>query len=150
MTGGSKIPFTPRWQRVEGCAVLVIREHYGWLCAEYEFDDLMQEAYLVYMKVKARYPHIDNQKWFLGMFTVSLRNKLQNMARKTGRTISLEELPQGLPEAVLDFDEGYARRLLAELPERARQLIHEVCFSVVEADGRAAYRKLREFLPSLA
>lgn len=149
------IPFTPRWGAVPGCngrstkvmAVLVIKKYFPMLAAEHEFDDLLQEAYLIYMKVKRDYPHIDNQKWFLKFFTICLKNRLINMAAKCGRTVSLEALEEdgGLPEMAV-LENAFERVTLAELPEQVKQLVYMVCFGP-EAMGREAFRLLKQYLP---
>lgn len=145
----NKVRFVPRWQgAIEGHAVNVVRRHFAMLCAEHEFDDLLQEAYLVYMRVKASYPAIDKPAWFMSVFSVSLRNHLLNMAAKCGRTVSLEDVPLGDLLEPQTADLGFSSMVLQELPEAVKHLIHAVCFGP-GAEGRRAFRKLEQVLPSL-
>lgn len=158
-----KIRFNPRWEGVHGLAITLVSKYFAMLCAEHEFDDLMQEAYIVFMKCKRAYPHIDNQKWFTSLYGNALANKLLNLAARCGRMISLEDLPPGIEDRPDGAgDEGYARVLLAELAamkvwvkgdrwrlKQVRDLLQQAIFDP-GAEGRAAYRKLREMLPSLA
>lgn len=146
-----KIKFVPRWPGpIEGHAVNQIRRMYPGLCAEHEFDDLLQEAYLVFMKCKAAYPNIDNAAWFMAVFRTSLQNRLFNMAARCGRTVSLEALEeagQQFEQAVDDGLAGYARVLMGELPQTIRGLIWTACFGP-SAEGRAALRQAQKLLSS--
>lgn len=166
----STVKYTPRWQTVEGLTVLVVRQWYPALCAEHEFDDLMQEAFLVFARVRENYPHIDNRRWFNAFYTLALRNKLVNMAAKCGRTVSLEALPQA-QWAVLeprgDADEVLNATFLQRLPDEVKRLIAIFLsdedkayrtvapgklptFSTYSPGARQqAFRQLQELLPSL-
>lgn len=142
----NRIKFTARWPgAIEGRAVNLVKRHFSRLCAEHEFDDLMQEAYLVFMRVKARYPQCDRPEWFMSLFQVSLTNHLLNLGAKCGRTVSLEELPLGdLPEMLVQ-DEGFRRMVLQQLPVRMKHLLRLVCFPPDAATGQRAFVRLMEF-----
>lgn len=140
------IAFVPRWQGVEGLAVVIIRRHFGMLSAEHEFEDLLQEAWIVFSKVRTRYPNIDNQTWFTVVFGNSLRNRLLNMAAKCGRVLSLDAMAVP-PEPAAEGD-AFDRLLMKKLPHKVRWLINQVCFGP-GAQGREAYRKLQEYFPAL-
>lgn len=122
--GKIAIQFRPRWERVEGVAVLVVKKHYGMLSFEHEFDDLMQEAFIVFMNCRAKAPHIDNQKWFLTYFGAALRNTLLKMAKKCSqnfeRVSSLEDLPPMIEPAGVNLED------LPELPEKVRNLVRDL------------------------
>lgn len=155
---GKRIKFTPRWPgAIEGHAVNAVRKWFPALCAEHEFDDLLQEAWVVFHRCKERYPNIDNPKWFMAVFRTSLQNRLMNMAARCGRMISLDASPS-LPveepsvapieergPGLLGLNEIVAR-VLREVPEEARGFVLAIFFGP-EAEGREAYRKLRVFLP---
>jgi DNA-directed RNA polymerase specialized sigma24 family protein len=139
------IPYVPRWQgAIEWHAINTARKLYPMLCAEHEFDDLMQEAYLVYMHCKVKGKSIDNPGWFMAFFSTCLRNKLLNMAKLCGRVIAMETPP----DMAADGDAGFERVVLSELPEQIKRLIRAVCYGP-GVQGRA-YRKLREHFPALA
>jgi hypothetical protein len=159
------IAYVARWQHVEGVAVNEIKRRFAMLCAEHEFEDLLQEAYLVYMKCKARYdPNFGDADWkpqagFAHYFRVSLRNKLLKMGAKCGRAFSIEIIDA---QELAVEDDAFFRQVLKELPHPVRWLINQVCFGP-EAKGREALRKLatealtprqrevlQEYLPALS
>lgn len=139
-----KIKFRPRWNAaLQGHAVNVIRKFYPRLVSDYEFDDLLQEAFIVYMRCKERYgATVDNPRWFMALFSRSLVNKLINLTEKAGRYISIEALDEDFPEPATQYDEAYMTCLLRELPVEVRQLIWEVVNGKVH-DGRFQYGKLK-------
>lgn len=143
-----KIVFTPRWPgEVQGHAVNTVRSFFPKLCAEHEFDDLLQEAYIVFMKCKAKF-YGDNPAWFMALFSQSLRNRLINLSAVCGRQISLDDPTVEVPEPSGGENDAFARVVMNELPEAVKQLIHAVCFGP-GPEGRAACRKLLDTLPAL-
>lgn len=142
----TKIRFTPRWPGpIQGHAINLVKRWFPALCSEYEFEDLLQEAYIVYMKCKQAYPHIDNPAWFMAMFSRSLHNKLINLAARSGRYISTEDMSPD-DEPATNTDEGFLRMVLQELPDEIKDLIRTVTDGT-EQKGRAALRKLLAAYP---
>ena len=137
------IKFTPRFSgAIFGRAVNICRKAYPQLCAEYEFDDLMQEAFLVFQRCKELYGGtVDKPQWFMVLFGRALSNKFINLHKKCGRYISIEAL-DNFDEPVTDIDVGYASRLIHELPEEVRQLMADVVSGAV-ADGRLAFAQIK-------
>jgi len=117
-----RIKFVPRFSgAIHGRTVNVIRKFFPKLCSEYEFDDLLQEAYIVFMKCKAA-SNADSPKWFMALYDRSLHNKMINLTEKCGRYISIEEL-DSIDEPVTHFDEAFLRVVLKQLPARVRHQI---------------------------
>lgn len=144
-----KIKFTPRWRgAIEGHAVNTVKSFFPKLCADHEFDDLMQEAYIVFMKCSERYKATVemNPAWFMSLFRNSLRNKLINMSAKCKQTVDVDALEQNdLLLALGITDEvGYLACVFSELPVRIRRLTHDMYFG--DASGnKAAMRVLRRY-----
>lgn len=117
-------PFVPRWHgEISGWAVRAIVKNFASLSADYEFEDLMQEAYLVYMRCKDRYgSSVDNAAWFMALFKVSLRNHLWQMAERSGRRrmLSLDSLR--------DVDGAMIAELFSDGGEMAERLFSGVLF----------------------
>lgn len=149
MAKTNRIPFQPRWPgAIEGHSVNSIKKWFPRLCAEYEFDDLLQEAYIVFMRCKSR-SKADNPAWFMAFYSRALNNRLNNLAAKCGRTISLEVADA--PEPAGHADDGFMAVVLAELPIAVKRLVHTALFEPGAA-GRDAYRKLescRRLYPAL-
>lgn len=146
------IKFTPRWEgAVQGHAINTIRSFYPRLAAEYEFEDLLQDAYLIFMRCKRRTCFkIDNPRWFMTYFSNALSNKLINMTkcstRNAERYIPLEFLDPADEPAVMD--EGFMRRVLQELPARVRHHIG-VFLNRNDIESWNAYQRLRKLYPDL-
>lgn len=137
------IKFTPRFNGpIQGRAVNIIKRFYPYLCAEHEFDDLMQEAWLVFARCKHLYgTTVDNPRWFMVLFGRALTNKLINLSKKCGRYISIEAL-DNFEEPATEVDMAFANRLIRELPEEVHQLMAAVVSGTV-ADGRLAFAQIR-------
>lgn len=136
--------FTAQWKGpIEGHAVNQVKRWFPSLCAEHEFDDLMQEAFLVFMRCSHRYAgRVDNPAWFMSLFSRALSNRLINLAARCGRIFSLEDVD--VHEPSVDA-EGFGAAVLNELPETAKKLIYAVCFGP-DADARVAFRRCRDEL----
>ena len=114
-----KIPYRPIWPGpIEGHAVNTVRYYYGRLNAWHEFDDLLQEAYIVFIKCKRAYSGtVDNPAWFMSLFSNSLRNRFINLIRHGPRYNFVEDLESVSTEAAGDLEnDGYLACLLEDLP----------------------------------
>lgn len=141
-----KIKFTPRWQgAIEGHAVNTVKSFFSKLCADHEFDDLMQEAYIVFMRCGLRYKNtVDmNPAWFMALFRNSLRNKLINMCALCKLTVDIDALDHDITDELCIKDEiGYLKCVFSELDVRVRRLTHDMCFGDVSR-SKVAMRVLR-------
>ena len=139
----STIKFTPRFSgAIFGRAVNICRRFYPQLCAEYDFDDLMQEAFLIFHRCKQLYAGtVDKPQWFMVLFGRALTNKLINLSKKCGRYISIETL-DNFDEPATEVDVGFSSRLIQELPDEVRQLMAKVVSGAV-ADGRLAFAQIQ-------
>ena len=135
------IPFTPRWQGpIQGHAVNTVKSFFPKLCADHEFDDLMQEAYIVFIKCSRRYKGVvDNPAWFMALFRNALRNKLINITGQCRYTLSLENLDD---EPSITDNEGYLACVFSELPVQVRRLVRDMCLGDV-LSSKAATAALR-------
>lgn len=145
-----KLMFVARFPGpIQGHAINAARRFFPRLCADYEFEDLLQEAYLVFMKCKRKYAaKIDNPKWFMAIFRVSLHNHFINLTKKCGLCVSLETLIEGYAEPATEYDASYFRVLLKELPEEVRTLLASICNGQI-TDGFFELLKLRVKYPKL-
>ena len=137
------ISFVPRWPGpIEGHAVNTVKSFYPKLCAEHEFDDLMQEAYIVFLRCKQRYSGtVDNPSWFMSLFRNALRNKLINISALCKHNLSLEAVGSD-DEPRTDGNEGYFACMFSELPVQVRRLVRDMCVGDA-ASSKAAAAALR-------
>lgn len=54
-----------------------------------DIEDLMQDAYLVYIKVCDSYPRVVDAPHFMALYKTSLRNMLHDKSREYGRKLSI-------------------------------------------------------------
>lgn len=147
--GTKRIPYVPRWVGpIEGHAVNVSKSFFSQLCAFYEFDDLLQEAYIVFMKCKRAYPKVDNRAWFMGIFKNALRNRMIGLLEHRATRYNFIEDVTDIEEPVKD-DNTFLGIVLRELPCDVQELLATFVGSS-EQKSRAAYRKLCKMFPEAA
>ena len=120
----AKVPFCPRFMGAfEGHAFNVVKRMYPRLMAEHEFDDLLQEAWVVFLHCRARYAgKVDNPAWFMTIFSRSLHHRFIDLQRASRPYICIDELTE-TDEPATTIDAGYCWRVLQELPEDMRDLL---------------------------
>src|SRR5437879_3859259 len=102
---------------IAGHAVNMSRKYYPLLAAELEFEDLLQEAWIVFLTCQRRYRGVvDNPAWFMALFSVSLQRRMVDLLRCQRPYISIDDLAE-FDEPVTDFDAGFGWRVLCELPQ---------------------------------
>lgn len=121
------LPFVPRWEgECKGYAYNAMRRFWPTLQAWYEWDDLMQEAFLVFLKCKRRYyTFVDTPQWFMALFKTSLHNRLVNLVVSVPRYSLTEE---GVSDALVVPD--IARELwelTRDLPRELQVVLGDVC-----------------------
>lgn len=89
-----KLPFQAKWEpEVKGYSVRTIRGWYGTLSRQYEFDDLMQEAYLVFLRCSDKLK-VDNPRWFMALYKRSLHWRLCDLVSAMQPYSYLEEVSE--------------------------------------------------------
>src|SRR5882672_5844221 len=131
-----KLPSHPIWDnRFKGWAARFISKNM-WRCEgndpQEKFNDLMQDAYIVFRHILASYPLVSEPSHIMALFKVAMQNEFNDKAkykqRKQAAEISLEtvlnhakgggtqddfKLIDSLGE---NNNEGYLRIILSELP----------------------------------
>lgn len=75
----------------EGYAKNQVHRHLWRMHGREQFEDLMQEAFLVYTKVESRYVNeIDNPQWLMALFREALQHRLTDLARRNFRRYTSE------------------------------------------------------------
>lgn len=122
--GPRKIPYTPRFVGAfEGRAFNAVKKVYPRLAAEWEFEDLLQEAAVVFLACRERYKGtVDNPAWFMALFSRALHNRFIDLQRGSFSYISLDELAEH-DEPATERDAGFCWRVLQELPSDMKELL---------------------------
>jgi len=127
-----KLRYRPVWSgAVSGYAVTYVKRNIWKLRGEYTFEDGLQEAYLVFLKLKQRYI-VDNGAWFMALFKRSLSNRFINLAGKaTAHSVEVhpEPLEDGeecdyfdmLPSS--DGNYGECMLFIKEAPREVRRVL---------------------------
>ena len=122
----------PVWDnRFKGWAAKFIWKN-KWRCEDYlEFDDLMNDAYLIFRHIKASYPLVSEPSHIMALFKVAMQNEFNDKAkykqRKQAAEISLETII-GEDLKLIDSlgennNEGYLRIIISELPPEVRAVL---------------------------
>lgn len=126
MTERRAIAWSPKWEGpVRNWAISYLRQQ-AWRCDSiHDLDDLIQDAFLVFDKVKNAYPRVIEPAHFMSLFKTALRNHITDKARyvQIKRVCHIEtasdvsEFYGGVGEVT---NEGLLRVALAEAPEEVR------------------------------
>lgn len=121
------LPFRPHWSgEIQGYAYNSTRRYWPTLRAWYEWEDLTQEAYLVYMMCDRRYRgRVDNGAWFMALYKSSWHNKLVDLVVRVpqyslGQSAELWE--PAAPDIVRELWEIYRG-----LPQELQVVLIDVC-----------------------
>lgn len=137
--------FVPRWQgAIHGHAVNVCRSFFPKLCVFHEFDDLLQESYLVFMKCSRTYGNkVDNDAWFMALFTRMLHNRMIGLLQHRATRYSFIEDDENATEVGRD-DDTLQRLVIKELPAKVR-----MCLRLIADTGdKKALKTLQKLYPS--
>lgn len=108
----------PVWEGlIKGWASKFIRTH-KWRCdTVHEFDDLLQDAWIIFDKLSRMYPRVVEQARFMALFKASMKNKMNDrasyMQRRRGwidETIMIDAETGGFS----DYNHGYLKIILSE------------------------------------
>lgn len=124
------IVWSPTWDdSLRGWAAKFIRKNV-WRCDRVnEFDDLMQDAYLCFVKVAERYPRVVEPRHFMSLFQTTLRNYMHDHSRYTqAKRGAIEETALDVSELCSNrmgevTNHGYLHALLAEAPEELQMAL---------------------------
>lgn len=122
-----RLCWTPIWEgSVKGWAIKFIHTN-KWRCDKiHEFDDLLQDAYLTFVKISEKYPRVSQPQHFMALFKSAVWNQMHDRARYMRRKRLIHEETNDDPMDLLggtDHNAGPLLLSLAEAPEELRQAI---------------------------
>lgn len=74
---------------IEGYVVNHLRANYWRVSALLEYEDVLQEAWVVFLSLVRRYSEIDTPQHFMSLFKTSWRNHFNDLATATTRSRSI-------------------------------------------------------------
>lgn len=107
---------------IQGHAINQCRSFYPKLHSQHEFDDLLQEANIIFLKCQRRYSTTPgmNDAWFMSLFSRALTNKLIRMSTLVARY----NYADSKVEPVSDTENaGMLSIMLQELPHDMKELL---------------------------
>lgn len=135
--------FTPIWEGpIEGYATNYLSKN-GWRAQGYSWEDLMQEAYLVFLECKERYSSsgaeriVDTPQWFMALFKRCLFTRMTDLSNTSTATKAISESDLSSDGDEFSFDNlpgpiGVSYEFL-ELIERAPREVAMVLSLLFEA-----------------
>lgn len=121
------LDWSPSWEGpLEQWAVKFIKRN-QWRCDKiYDFDDLKQEAYLIFLRISEKYPRVVEARHFTGLYKIALSNWFHDraayMKRKNHHHIYLgvDALELCLNQVGELQHAGYLNLVLEEAPQELR------------------------------
>jgi hypothetical protein len=107
---------------IEGWTVNFIRKQLWKVEASMEFADLMQEAYMVFLRVQQRYPDVETPQHFMALYKTSWFHHFTNLTLADSRQrevmpVSYSSLEGHGAELLGSSDnDGYLRTLIRQAP----------------------------------
>jgi hypothetical protein len=122
-----RIVFTPTWSiEFERYAVRYCQKQ-RWRCDPiHDISDLVQDAYLLFVKLRDYYPRVVDPPHFMALFKAALRNSLHDKALDRKSRDDVEDyLSTDVSENCVGrignmSNAGYVAALIAEMPEELR------------------------------
>lgn len=96
---------------IEGWVVNHMRSNYWRVASTIEREDVMQEAYVVFLRVKRRYPAVEGPKHFMSLFKMAWVNQFTDLANED--TARRAEVP--MPSRRTDDGDEIAYEPVGEL-----------------------------------
>lgn len=141
-----RLSWCAKWEgNIENWAKKFIKKN-KWRCDPiHEFNDLLQDCYLIFIKISERYPRVVEQAHFMALFKRAVSNQMHDHARYMRRkrlvctitTADPVDQAVRLPGEVTNS--GYLNALLAEAPEELRlalAIIETEPETLCEREGR--------------
>lgn len=123
----ARVRYTPQWGgSVEKFTYNFIHRNKWRLDRIHEFEDQVQDALLIFMKIRDRYPRVVEERHFMALYKRALANKYHDQAlyMKRKRVVH-QDTSQDVSELYTGrigelTHGGYAAALLAEAPEELK------------------------------
>lgn len=121
---------------LEGWTMKFIKANFWRFAAHYEFEDLVQEAWIKFLYVKEKYPRVVEPEHFMSLYKTSLRNHFHDLAfaykgEKDLICLAVDsdeeysDILNGLPGG--EPNNGMLNIILSEAPREVRELVRVLC-----------------------
>lgn len=121
-----KAAWQPDWKRIEKWTAARIRENL-WRCDRSEdFDDLMQQARILFWKLTTEYPIVNNSNHFFALYKTSLLRRFVDKSRKRSRavpSVSINDVDGVDDRFGYTLNAGHLQLLLEEMPDELKIIL---------------------------
>ena len=133
VTKNSVVP--PFEGMIEAYTKKYVHKHWWRLENHFSYEDLMQEAYCVYLKCLRRYEHVvDTPQWFMSLYQRSLTNRINDLSLEETALNQTVSTCMGDGESSFDFisellpgdleNEAFTQILMEQAPEELKKVIN--------------------------
>ncbi len=112
-----------------------------------EFEDLMQEAFMVFMKVERAYPVLNNASHFFALYKTALHRHFHDKTRKLQKQITTDSLEEvsDLPALYTNTPNlGHLSIILEEMPDELKTVLQALTSGRVRLKLDKPAKKLRQ------
>ncbi len=131
-----RLDFVPQFDgAISGWAVNYIKRNYWRVASRHEFEDLIQEAWIIFDKVRDNYPHVNNAPQFFCLFRTAFTNHIHDLAINS---TSERNLVVDISEEDLSYEDilanimgdcpnaGFANVLFKQAPRELKLLLRSM------------------------
>ncbi|MNK87230.1 hypothetical protein D3C87_1071610 [compost metagenome] len=128
------MPYSPEWKGpIEGWTANFVAAHMWKVERTQQRADVMQEAYLVFMKVSRRYPELDDPRHFMALYKTSWTRRFTDLANADtadrvtvgmGSTAPGEDGEQEREFVGVTDNDGTLAVLIRQAPAEVKQVIN--------------------------
>ena len=119
---------------VRGWTFNTIKQNYWRVAHYYEFEDLVQDSFIVWKRIVDRYPDVTDAKHRMALYKTAFRNHIHDLSKKRTAYVSacLLEADSDTPLAALREDADGSQDpnvglLFAQLPGKLQTLLKRLC-----------------------
>jgi hypothetical protein len=135
--------YTPSFEGpIEGFVHNFLKRNFWRVAASMEYEDVLQEARLLFLELKQRYPQVDTPQWFMTLFKRSFSNHFHDLSKtdtdvRSGTSISnssAEDSSEISLETLMGDPEnaGYMTTLIGQAPEEVRSVLNLIANAPAE------------------
>jgi hypothetical protein len=132
----TKHSFNPKWEGfIEGYVVNFLKKNF-WRVSEYmEYQDCLQEAHCVFLRLKRKYGNMDSPRHFMALYKVSWINEFNDLSTSANkyktRYCLLEENEEEIDQVEQDND-GRLSIMMEQAPSDVKIVLQLMLTAPVE------------------
>lgn len=127
------MPFTPIFPGpIEGWTVNYSRRHFWRVERSMEFEDVMQEAYIVFLRCASKYPDVETPQHFMALYKMAWANELIELAKEDTKLRAMVSSTPITPEGEEHqlepvgelYHDGHLSLLLSQAPKEVLMVLN--------------------------